>query len=163
MIFWSSSFFLSVVSGCENFWSTTWNNPTALWQKIQNKHPLSLAGLRTSAATGKALTSLQKPLLNIHGYKSFPWFLCGRGLCPTPAEFSTHHGGLVASAHRRPGKVCYVGNICWRLPTTCLSTVQASRDTAVSYTAQNIIWLMWERNYKQVECWMLPLSKKNTR
>ena len=84
MIFWCSSFFLSVVSGCENFWSTTWSNPTALWQKIQNKHPLSLAGLHTSAATGKARTSLLEAITEHPRVQVIPLVPVWEGPLPHP-------------------------------------------------------------------------------
>lgn len=77
-------FFLSVVLGCENFWSTTWNNPTALWQKIQNKHPLSLAGPRTSAATGKALTSLLEAITEHPRVQVLPLVPVWEGPLPHP-------------------------------------------------------------------------------
>lgn len=99
MTFWCSSLFLSIVSGCENFWSTTWNNPTALWQKIENKHPLSLTGLHTSAATGKALTSLLEAITEHPRVQVLPLVSAWEGPLPHASEFSTHQGGLVASAH----------------------------------------------------------------
>ena len=86
--------------GMWEFLVHTWNNPTALWQKIQNKHPLSLTGLRTSAATGKALTCLLEAITEHPQVQALPLVpaLGGRGPLPHPAELSTHHRGLVASA-----------------------------------------------------------------
>lgn len=120
-----SFLFLSIVSGCENFWSTTWNNPTALWQKIQNKHPLSLTGLRTSAATGKALTSLLEAITEHPRVQVLPLVPAWEGPLPHPKEFSTHHGGLVASAHllTRQGLLHWerLSEVTYYMPRYCSS------------------------------------------
>ena len=71
-----------------------------------------------------------------------PSFPCGRGTCPTLGEFLTHPPRRTCGVS--PPSADHAGSVTLRTfmfvywALMCLGTVQTGRDTAVSYTDQNV-------------------------